>query len=216
MQAPTHLAHVPDSALVALRTQLEVMRSFDASLLSTVYWSLGTLVVIVAVLIGLGWFANFRVYQRDLEGIKRELDALAAKNIAELKAALESSLRNGLATAKKELEQALSERIESVSRSVLILRAEFHRFAFDMRTDKKNYSMATTSAIRLLDASIELKWDGFINSALTGLVSSIDNGGGLTLLELRLATDLLMGLSDSYAVLRDRAKAALAKAKTFG
>src|SRR6266581_4289412 len=139
MQAPTHLAHVPDSTLIALRAQLELMRSFQDSLLSTVYWSLGVLLVIVAVLVGFGWFANFRVYQRDLEGLKRELEVLVAKSLAELKGALEISLRDSLATAKWELEQGLSTRIDSAAHDTLVLRAEFHRFTFDMRTDNKNY-----------------------------------------------------------------------------
>ena len=215
MQAPTHLARLPDSTLIALRAQLEVIRSFDASLLSTVYWSLGTLAVIVAVLIGLGWFANFRVYQRDLEGIRRELEALVAKSVAELKGTLESSMKDLVRTARKELEQNLSTRIGSLANDLVLLKCEFFRFTFDTRVANKDYSMAATAALRMLQTALELKVDTFTNIALTGLVDSIDNGGTLTLAELRIATDLLALVPGSYAILRDRAKAALTKAKTF-
>jgi hypothetical protein len=42
-------------------------------LLNTVYWSLGTLATVTALLIGFGWFANFRVYERDKGAMRTEL-----------------------------------------------------------------------------------------------------------------------------------------------
>ena len=42
-------------------------------LLNTVYCSLGTLANVTALLIGFGWFANFRVYERDKGAMRTEL-----------------------------------------------------------------------------------------------------------------------------------------------
>src|SRR6266853_1195945 len=214
MQTPAQIAHVSDSVLIALRAQLELTRAFQADLLSTVYWSLGVLVLIVAVLVGFGWFANFRVYQRDLDALRRELEATVTKSIVEMRAALQASLAEQLTASKQELQQVLSAKIDGIALDLLRLQVEFFQFEFDTRVGNKNYTMAVTSALRLLGSAIDLKWDFFINLALTGIVDSINNGGRLTLTELQSATSLLMRLPDSYAVLRERARVALAKAPT--
>jgi len=214
MQTPAQIAHVSDSVLIALRAQLELTRAFQADLLSTVYWSLGVLVLIVAVLVGFGWFANFRVYQRDLDALRRELEATVTKSIVEMRAALQASLAEQLTASKQELQQVLSAKIDGIALDLLRLQVEFFQFEFDTRVGNKNYTMAVTSALRLLGSAIDLKWDFFINLALTGIVDSINNGGRLTLTELQSATNLLMRLPDSYAVLRERARVALAKAPT--
>src|SRR2546430_2545662 len=51
--------------LVVLKAQLEQMRFYDARLLATVYWALGGLAALTVGVIGFGWFANFKVYERD-------------------------------------------------------------------------------------------------------------------------------------------------------
>ena len=55
-----------------LRAQLEVMKQYDQRLLNTVYWALGTLAAVAAALVGFGWFANFRVYERDKNALAQE------------------------------------------------------------------------------------------------------------------------------------------------
>lgn len=58
-----------------LKTQLEDNRKFQEQLLSTVHWSLGTLASLAALLVGFGWFANFRMYERDRAALERDLRA---------------------------------------------------------------------------------------------------------------------------------------------
>jgi hypothetical protein len=57
-----------------LRARLEEERTYNSAILQTVYWSLGVLVTLSIALIGFGWFANFRVYERDKEALTKALD----------------------------------------------------------------------------------------------------------------------------------------------
>src|SRR6266849_9833581 len=49
----------PNEEVQALRAQLEVMRRYDDRILSTVYWSLGTVVLLAVLLYGFSWYTNF-------------------------------------------------------------------------------------------------------------------------------------------------------------
>src|SRR6266566_7550202 len=224
MQGLAQLPHASDSVLVALRAQLELTRSFQADLLSTVYWSLGVVLVIVVLLVGFGWFANFRVYQRDLEGLKRELETFVAKAIAEVTTRLQTDLTSALTTGKKDLENASSAKIDALSRDLLgrignlsrdllVMKCDSLRAEFKQQVLAKTYGSAATSALRLLRDALTFDWDFYkdlyTNASLTGLIESLGKGGVLTASELKDATELLMRLPDSYAVLRDRAKEAV-------
>lgn len=62
----------PNDEVIALRAQIEIMRQYDQKLLDTVYWALGVLVGITLLVVGLGWYTNFKVYKRDVEDLKRD------------------------------------------------------------------------------------------------------------------------------------------------
>lgn len=64
-----------DSLLIVVQAQNELMHAYHDRILSTVYWSLGGLGVIAGVLLGYGWYANFRIYERDKAALRQELRA---------------------------------------------------------------------------------------------------------------------------------------------
>lgn len=72
---PTPVSQIQADAekVAVLQGQLELMRQYDQRLLSTVYWSLGGLGGVVLLVVGLGWYTNFRIYKRDVEDIKRDI-----------------------------------------------------------------------------------------------------------------------------------------------
>ena len=70
--------------VVILQAQLELMRQYDQRLLDTVYWSLTTTGGIVLLVVGLGWYTNFRFYKRDLEDIRRDIHASLRQEISEI------------------------------------------------------------------------------------------------------------------------------------
>ena len=60
-----------------LRGQLAEMHDQDQRLLATVYWSLSAVFLVVVVIAGLNWFANYRVYERERESLRQEVNAQA-------------------------------------------------------------------------------------------------------------------------------------------
>lgn len=49
------------------------MREYDQKLLQTVYWALNAVGGLVLIVVGLGWYTNFRLYKRDVIELKREV-----------------------------------------------------------------------------------------------------------------------------------------------
>jgi hypothetical protein len=66
----------PDSAAIeiaVLKASLADERKHNEAVLSTVYWSLAVLATMGAALIGFGWLANFRFYERDKDALSAAL-----------------------------------------------------------------------------------------------------------------------------------------------
>jgi hypothetical protein len=79
--------------VIILRAQLETMRQYDQRLLETVYWSLASIGAIVLLIVGLGWYTNFRLYKREISDIKRDVQiALRADMVAAARDAANSAL----------------------------------------------------------------------------------------------------------------------------
>ena len=88
-----------------LQAQLEIIRNYDENLLNTVYWSLGTTVGIMLLVVGLGWYSNFRVYTRDVaemeRNIKKLVDAQKSTVLAELSGDLSSRIASQIESLDK-------------------------------------------------------------------------------------------------------------------
>jgi hypothetical protein len=87
--------------LAVVRAQLADARDFQSNMLSTVYWSLGTLASVSVLLAGFGWFINLRVYERDKTALERELKAAITNESNLLSQTLRSSADAQFATNEK-------------------------------------------------------------------------------------------------------------------
>lgn len=110
--------------IAVLQAQLDLMRQYDQRLLNTVYWSLGSIGGIVLLVVGLGWYTNFRIYRRDVEDIKRDVKNDFENSLNSIRTSLRSDMlsesRNAVELAVK---SALRD-IREVQYQILKLEAE--------------------------------------------------------------------------------------------
>jgi len=82
--------------------ELETVRDYDQRLLSTVHWALGGVFLLVALVGGLNWFTNYRLYERERDAL-RESSKLAAHDEAVKLRAMFNELRDGAAKDSAQL-----------------------------------------------------------------------------------------------------------------
>jgi len=62
-----------EAKLAILEKELQVSKEFTEHLLTTVYFCLGTVVVVLFAMVGFGWYQNVRAYERDKEALRQSL-----------------------------------------------------------------------------------------------------------------------------------------------
>lgn len=107
-------AQAEQTEVAVLRAQLEVMRQFDQRLVATVYWALGVTFTVVVLLVGFGWFANFRFYERDKHSLREELSADLKQQIADFRQETNRRLDSDLSRLQKELSDRPEEAIATL------------------------------------------------------------------------------------------------------
>lgn len=96
--------------LIILRTQNELIKSYHESLLNTVYWSLGTLVAAAALLVGFGWWTNFRMHETDKIRLKEEIQTMISD--------MESKISVELADNRTNYLELLDSRLENIRNNI--------------------------------------------------------------------------------------------------
>lgn len=222
----------PDERAIQLQEQLLVMKArleselaFQSDVLSTVYFSLSIVAGLAIVLIGYNWFTNYRIYQREKETLKRELatdlssqaleerrrtDAELSQIRAELTEAAKACNEHATAASRVERETAVSELTKKIdalkasserkdrSLSIRLARAAVQTYIGD-----KDYTMAATYGIRLLEEALATETDVYVETALRILEECIDNEGFFTQSEKER---LAQFLKDVPTDLRDSAE----------
>ena len=145
--------------LKVLQRQLEDSRKFQDQILATVFWSLGTLATVATLLVGFGWFVNFRVYERDKASIERELRTQISVEVSELKnsslqafsaasTALEQSLVTKLASASSQAEAAQKVTIDALERRLSVRSDAGDSALADVRSEVLDLKLASKLAQR--------------------------------------------------------------------
>lgn len=166
--------------VAALRAQLEVMRQYDQRLLETVYWALAVIVVIAALLVGFGWYANFRVYERDKTIMHQDLRNSLEKATAESRQALAAEVR-------KEAEQASSKIAGDLKSKINSLTSVVSGFQYERamaEADRWEKRVPANAIISYIDAA-ECAFDA--HTVPLGLENALD--GIVRLLETRASVD---------------------------
>lgn len=191
-------APAPDEQTIALRAQLDVMRKYDEMLLSTVYWSLGTIALIAVLLTGYSWYTNYRVYERDREFLRAEMRSLLQQELANARNTLEDTAKRNsdraldaekafLADAKEQLahietssaeaseivKQSLTRRISKMQYDFLKLEIDFQVFS------KTPEATILRSYIELFEVGLELEFSSGYVDAMKSIEALMKKGARL-------------------------------------
>ena len=96
---------VVKAELAVARAEIELTRKFQDQLLSTVYWSLGTLAAVAALLVGYSWWNNSKNYERDKTVFEREVRALLAETATKVSEEQRTSIQSKMDRAELQLNE---------------------------------------------------------------------------------------------------------------
>jgi len=190
-----------------LEAQLQMTREHQTALLTTVHWALAAVFVIAGLLLAFGWFANFKVYERDKLALRAELDAGLQKKTAELSQAIQEQLAKATASLPAMLsegiaksEQSLKARIGGVDSRLLALEVDIKKKAMNSNPSP---NMALTDALGLLEIFQRVSIDD-VPEVIKFMLNTIDKGGKLTAHEITRVNAVLDVLPPHYKALTER------------
>jgi hypothetical protein len=76
-----------------LLRQIKTIEGFDDKILKTVHWALGAVFAVAALLVGYGWFTNFKMGEKDRQRLKEETLNDANKSLLQMRAEIEKAVQ---------------------------------------------------------------------------------------------------------------------------
>lgn len=120
----TLASDTPTTEVVLLRTQLAVMKEYDQRLIATVYWSLGGVFLLVILVAGLNWFANYRLYERERDSLRESIrvevqrvTSEATAKFEELRARVDQDIQQQVSSLGATLRSESASAVDSAKRA---------------------------------------------------------------------------------------------------
>lgn len=220
-----------DTTLLVLRAQLAVMREYDQRLLDTIHWSLGGIVTAALVLVTAGWFANFRIYERDKLALQRELDesvkareAILTQTVAAALDSAQGALASGLDERFVEVRKDTADRIRgevlglSGKLSELkqtVMRSKFELARLDIEKWERqgvpaNVARACTGAV---NAALDVGVHHYeLGSILDTIIALMKSGTEIDAGDAHEMSRVLARLPEDYLPAKERIQAYLSRA----
>jgi len=219
-----------DSTLIALRAQLETMRSYDNRLISTVYYALAALGGVALLLVGFGWWTNFKLYERERDALQHALRAQVKDEIEKARKATEASL----AQMRSEMAETSSEhlrRVEIAAKSAAsasvrslestigdmqddLVNAQYAVASkeFEEARGKGYKSLIVSSGVRALKLALRTHHSQFwrVSGTLDTILKIVDDGSKLEGYYERELMDALTDIPSQYGATVERIRRALA------
>lgn len=167
----------PNPELVALRGQVELIREYNERILNTVYWALGGMLTVLTLIVGFGWYANFRSYKRDVE----ELQSHFKREFEEIKKSYKSDIDTLKQTAMPELRKEISSLIDSKMHSLNHQLNELKYGLLEAQladyVTKGVHANALTVSLNMIDVALQIGYDWKISLSINHLAKAIKAGG---------------------------------------
>ncbi|MEL7834275.1 hypothetical protein [Fodinibius sp. Rm-B-1B1-1] len=214
-----------------LEKELETTQKYLDEITDTVYWSLGVLVTIAGLLVGFGWFSNFKVYERDKKALRNELKSLLNQESQELESSLNNrfsevsnnisenvkefreNIRNHAEETIKEESETLKQKVKSLNNSIEYLkRLNKQRKLESYKAERRYWELKEVEQNemslyrQILKLAIELNDETEISYALQGIrelyKKGIDSGPAFEPVLMKLLENLPSKYSEEVASIK--------------
>jgi len=178
-----------------MKAELKVYQDFTQHILSTVYFSLGTVIIVLVAMIGFNWYQNQRVYERDRNAMRQSLEKEFHEKSRVLETSLGKSIDLRIAShelATKESHSAIDKNMADVLKVVtkrlneatLGLETSIHRTTHSAPTAITDFMVF----ILLVNSMIGHVGEDQLGGAVGEIIRTLEQGGSgaprLPLLEL--------------------------------
>lgn len=166
--------------LAVVKAELAASQHFQEQILTTVYWSLGTIAGLAVLLVGYGWWTNFRIYDRDKQALEKELRTLVAQEARRLIddhrthtesqiTSASASLNDAVKSAEVRLAASLKELVNHTQKQTTTQISQLKDSQSDLLGDVRRLQLSEELKDRLLDRERNT-----FRNALQGSVSALE------------------------------------------
>lgn len=205
----------------ALGAQLDQMRRSDDRLLQTVYWSLGVLVTVAALLVGFGWFSNMRLADNDRRQFRGEMDLALTTRMTEVEkrleqrfGALEGQTIERVSTQLRASEQEYQERFNEIRNRLGGTQIGLLETVARSELSLRNANEVLHAAVAMIVIGIEGSNGTAIARGLDLLQSALNQGARPSVTLVAEINQALDGVPSWFSTDRDVVKNLLADVRT--
>lgn len=130
---------VQEAKLQALQTEVQIFKEFTQHILTTVYFSLGTVVVVLIAMVGFGWYQTFRVYERDKEAMRQALLNVLNEHVSEKARELDKKATDRFLAFDSKMATALEHSLQRLSDLHLALETSIFRATHAEKTPRTDF-----------------------------------------------------------------------------
>ena len=193
------------------QSNLDLMLHYDQKLINTFFWSLA----ILAALFGLNWFVNFRMYARDKDAIKEELESFIEKQLTELKMEIRNDNKTTIENSVEQSVAGFNYRIDDLEIDMLEIQHKFADIEYKSDDRQKTNMGKLLSLLTMLNFSIKLNRDRQMADELEAVYKILEEDEPILPDQLLDIQKTLSKLPDKFNTQKEKISKAMMKVKTI-